>query len=260
MTQICLVPGLVLYALASLFYLILLFGYPTGSVAKVCTFLGVLLQLLYLVLFYLLERGMPVVTGIGDILFFVSLGSVFLFLWFLFRYRLQSLGAFFLPLAFMLFVFSLDKTHDSFYLVYAFSKNRWFLGTHLVSALLSLVFLFGCFVLGLSFWLHERRLKEKKLDALTFNLPPLMLNEKLALNLLKIGFVFLTLVLISGSMLLSHVVLSIGQRAWHIAFAIVAWTVYALVLNRHWTGVRGKKILLLSFLGFASLAALILWN
>ena len=115
-------------------------------------------------------------------------------------------------------------------------------------------------MLGLSFWLHERRLKEKKLDALTFNLPPLMLNEKLALNLLKIGFVFLTLVLISGSMLLSHVVLSIGQRAWHIAFAIVAWTVYALVLNRHWTGVRGKKILLLSFLGFASLAALILWN
>ncbi|MDP2600291.1 MAG: hypothetical protein Q8P84_06110, partial [Deltaproteobacteria bacterium] len=188
MTQICLVPGLFLYALASLLYLILLFGYPTGLAAKIFTFLGALLQILYLVLFYLMERGPPVVTGLGDILFLVSLGLVLLFLWILFRYRLQSLGAFFLPLAFMLFVLSLDRSHDSFYLVYLFSKNRWLLTGHLFSALLSLVFLFGCFVLGIVFWLHERRLKEKKFDVLTFNLPPLLLNEKLALNLLKIGF------------------------------------------------------------------------
>ncbi len=270
MTTICLIPGLVLYGLASVAYLILSFGYPAemaaswrhrlAASAKIFTILGVLLQVSYLITFYFFERGMPLVTGLSDSLFFISLGSVVLFLWLLFRYEWFSLGAFFLPLAFILFVLALDRSHDSFYLLYLFGKSRWLLLLHLFFALMSVVLLFGCFILGIVFWLHERRLKAKKIDALALNLPPLLLNEKRALNFLKVGFVCLTFVLITGSMLLTHVDLSFGQKGWHIALAIVAWGFYAVAVNRRWLGPMGHKILLLSFLGFFSLAALILWN
>jgi len=251
MTTWCLIPNLGFYFLATLFYLALPFGKPLkiqegrrywlADVAFVLTIFGVLLHLVYLIYLAFHQQFSPLI--------FLSFGVVALFLWLMWRSRWQGLGSFFLPLALILFLFSLRSGATPF----LFHEIPWLISLHVVLALLALVFMLGCFCLGLAFFIHERNLKGKKWGIFTFNLPPLVLNEKRALFWLKIGFLLLTLVLLSGSLLTLNL-------SFHVILALVAWMIYALVLNRRWTGLQGKNILLLSFMGFVSLISAYLWT
>ncbi|OGQ04740.1 MAG: hypothetical protein A3F82_08220 [Deltaproteobacteria bacterium RIFCSPLOWO2_12_FULL_44_12] len=131
---------------------------------------------------------------------------------------------------------------------------------HIFFAIFSFVFMLGAFVLGLIFLFHEKRLKSKNWVIFMSRLPPLLLNEKLALNWLRFGFFMLTAVLVTGAMLTHSWKSLLPWQILHGVLALVSWGIYAVILNRRWVGVGGKKILLLSFLGFATLTILFLWN
>lgn len=131
---------------------------------------------------------------------------------------------------------------------------------HIFFATLGFVFMSGTFLQGLLFFYHERRLKLKRWDPSLTYLPSLLLNEKWALLLLRSGFVFLTVVLITGAMLLGHQRLSVPWGLLHFNLSMISWILYAIVLQKRWLGFGGRKILLLSFLGFVSLTASLLWN
>jgi len=251
MTTWCLIPNLVLYLVASLFYLALPFGksfrleegrrFGLAETAKILVLFGALLHLIYLLTLISLKEFAP--------LSFISFGLIVLFLWSLRRLPSSGLGSFFLPLATILFVFSLGTSKTP----YLFEKLFWLTALHVVLAVLALVFMIGNLVLGVVFFIHERSLKQKKWEALSVSLPPLLLNERSALAWLRLGFIFLTLVLLTGSMLAIKKPLFLSWEIFHIALSLVAWTLYLTVLNR-------RKILLLSLAGFVSLGLAYLWT
>lgn len=270
MTLWCLFPNFICYGLASLFYLAIPFcphfqcsekkKTDLEGLANLFTFFGVFLQTVYIGYNFFYIRGYPYIQGPKEMMALLSCGLVFLFLWFAWRSRWVSLGSFFIPLAFILFILSLSHSDTPYPWLGGSVKPSWLVFIHILFALLSLLLLLGAFILGMAFLVHEHRLKIKKWDSLTMSLPPLLLNEKQALILLRLGFSMLTLVLITGALLLGQLISFFPWQSFHLILALLAWMIYALILNRRWLGVEGRKIVLLSFLGFVSLAALFLWN
>lgn len=105
---------------------------------------------------------------------------------------------------------------------------------------------------------QEKKFKAKKLSRLMLALPPLQVMESTLIQLLKIGFVFLTFALISGVFFVENL---FEQQLIHKTFfAILAWFVYGAFLFGHakygWRGQRAAKytiwayfLLILSYIG-----------
>lgn len=248
MTNWCLIPNLALYLIASLFYLAQGKRFWLAPAAKTLVLFGALLHLVYLLYLGFLKEF--------STLSFIAFGLVVLFLWFLRRLPSPGLGSFFLPLATILFIFSLGTSKTPT----LFEKLFWLTGLHVVLAVLALIFMIGNLILGAAFFIHERSLKQKKWEALSISLPPLLPNEQKALVWLRIGFVFLTLVLLTGSMLAVKRPLAFPWEVFHVALSLLAWALYVYVLNRPWAGPEGRKILLLSLVGLVSLGGAYLWT
>ena len=85
-------------------------------------------------------------------------------------------------------------------------------------------------------------------------LPALLTMEKLLFRLVRIGFVLLTLTVLSG-LVFSEQFLGKALRWDHkTVFALLSWLVFgALLLGRHWRGWRGRTALSWTLAGFAML-------
>ncbi|MDO8527047.1 MAG: cytochrome c biogenesis protein CcsA [Deltaproteobacteria bacterium] len=256
MTSWCLLPGLFLYFLACIFYFANTFRRTPKleEAAHVMTVMGSVLQLAWLIY-------IPFVARFENVLGLASFGVVLLFLWLLWRYRWESLGLLFMPIAFILLLLSLHPSQNlSGTFVVRLGSHPSLLMLHIAAAGLSFLFMLGNFVLGLAFVLQERKFRLKTWNPSSFNFPPLVSNEKRAFLWMKIGFTLLTIVLITGSMWVSQRGITSLGEALHVFVALIAWAIYAIVLNGRWTGFEGRRMLLLSFLGFVSLTSLFLWK
>lgn len=96
------------------------------------------------------------------------------------------------------------------------------------------------------------QLRHKHPAGLVRLLPPLQTMETLLFELLWVGQILLTLVIISG---LFHINDIAAQHLAHkIVFTVVAWIIYAILLwGRHSLGWRGNSAIRWSLAGFASL-------
>jgi ABC-type uncharacterized transport system permease subunit len=92
------------------------------------------------------------------------------------------------------------------------------------------------------------------LDGPFAHLPPLLTLESLLFRMLELGFVLLTLTLLSG-VLFSESVFHQAFRFDHkVLFAIVSWLIFAgLLVGRHFYGWRGRRALRWTLTGFAML-------
>lgn len=99
---------------------------------------------------------------------------------------------------------------------------------------------------------QNHQLRHKHPTGLVRLLPPLQTMETLLFELLWVGEVLLTLVIISG---LFHINDIAGQHLAHkIVFTAVAWLIYGILLwGRHYLGWRGNSAIRWSLAGFASL-------
>lgn len=136
----------------------------------------------------------------------------------------------------------------------------WILGAHICLASFTLVMMLAGLLWGGCFWYKERALRGKRWDTLSLRLPPLLTSEKIVRRLLQFGFVFLTIVFVTGLFLFDLRDISFSWRLVHLGVAVVCWGIYAVAVSRRLTGLRGSQILGLSMLGFISLASLFLWS
>lgn len=106
----------------------------------------------------------------------------------------------------------------------------------------------------------EKRLHHANLPRILQNLPPLLTMESLLFRMIGIGFVLLTLTLVSGVMFSEE----IFGKAWKfnhkVLFGVISWLVFAVLLWGHrfygWRGrvavrwtVSGFMLLLLAYMG-----------
>lgn len=128
------------------------------------------------------------------------------------------------------------------------------LNVHLVISVLAYSFLSLAMAQALLLALQERRLREHHPGRLIRVLPPLQTMEQLLFQLITVGFLLLTLTLISGVFFADQVFgkpLVFNHKT---VLSITAWFIFAvLLLGRRQFGWRGRKAINWTLGGFAVL-------
>ena len=166
------------------------------------------------------------------------------------KHELHSLQAFVLPPAAV------------FALVPAFEVNNHYLPqaaqplfmAHIGIALLAYSLFTFAALHALLMTIAERSLHNKPTLIKLPSFPPLMLMESLLFSVIKIGFVLLTLTLISGMLFSEHIFGKPMQFTHKVVFSFASWIIYGwLLFGRYQYGWRGKKAINLTLLGFVLL-------
>lgn len=171
-------------------------------------------------------------------------------------YKTTSPGVVVFPIVFFLtFVAAIDEQPV---LLTAFVQHKGWLVAHIIlifTGYAALVLSFGASILYL---LQERRLKEKKASSLISFLPALEVIDQIGYRSLLLGFPFMTLGLITGSIVAMSAYGRIDFADPKILLSILMWAVYMIMVFTRWnSGWRGRRAAVLAT--FAFVAAIVAW-
>ena len=159
----------------------------------------------------------------------------FLFFLFMFTRPIQHLGLIILPLSLIILIVSM-----------IFSENQN-LGTipnelrlHIIVSITSYGFLGLAAAQAILLNYQEKKLKRIKNSLFITILPSIEKMEQVMFELVILGFIFLTISLLSGAPFIkSELNTGLHQK---IIFSLIAWITYLyLIYNRFSVGIRGKK-------------------
>jgi len=197
-----------------------------------------------------LHDGLQILFGFGNSLSLIALlGSSILLLTNVNK-NTETLGIFIFPLAALttLLPLGLDDSHP---LPYE-------LGSHVLISISAYSIMGLATAQAILYSIQEKRFRKKQLSTVLKALPPLQVMEKTMIQLVNIGFIFLSFALISGAFFIEDM---FAQQLIHKTFfAIMAWVVYATFLigrvKRGWRGQKAAKytmmayaLLILSYVG-----------
>jgi ABC-type uncharacterized transport system permease subunit len=173
-------------------------------------------------------------------------------------YRTTSPGVVVFPVVFFLtFVAALDE--QPVLLTQFVSQNGW-LFAHIMLIFTGYAALLVSFGASLLYLLQERRLKAKKSTSLIAFLPALEVIDQIGYRSLLLGFPFMTLGLITGSVV-AITTPTIGHVYFldpKILLSVLMWAVYMVMVFTRWnSGWRGRRAAFLAT--FAFVAALAAW-
>ena len=209
---------------------------------------GFLLHLAYFS-FRWAESGRIPVTNFFEAANFLSMGIVLVFLIMEFRFRIAALGSFMLPLVIILmvpaFILSGDIKEMNPVL-----KSGW-LGVHTSFAVLGDAAFAFAFIVSVMYLIQERQLKAKHFGAIFHRLPSLDIMDTLGYKALTFGWPLFTLGMITGSIW--------ANTAWGTywswdpkeTWSLITWVIYLVLLHLRTIGWRGRKMAVLSIVGFA---------
>ncbi|MGI1678646.1 MAG: cytochrome c biogenesis protein CcsA [Cellvibrionaceae bacterium] len=123
---------------------------------------------------------------------------------------------------------------------------------HIFIALLASGFLTIATLQALALAYQDHQLKHKNTSGIIKLLPPLQTMESLMFQLLWIGEVLLTILIVSGILIIDDI--SAQKQAHTLIFSLLAWLIYAVLLwGRHWLGWRGNIAIRWTLGGFVLL-------
>ncbi len=169
------------------------------------------------------------------------------------RHTLPVLGAFVTPVALGLLLSLIFDTRETVLpdRLAQLLPSRW-LPLHIWFAFLGDALLGVSACLAGMYLIQERQLKKKKIGALYYRLPPLDVLDRLSYRCISIGFPFLTLGILTGSIWLKTV--QGGYIEWQDGrqtATLLAWFLYAAILHgRLISGWRGRRVAWLNIVGF----------
>lgn len=219
----------------------------TAGASLWLTFSGFLLHLAYF-LFRWTESGRIPVTSFFEAANFLGMGIVLVFLIMEFRYKIAALGSFMLPLTIVLMTPALILPGDIKELNPVL-RSGW-LGVHTSLAILGDAAFAFAFIVSIMYLIQERQLKARHLGAIFHRLPSLDIMDTLGYKALTFGWPLFTLGMITGSIW--------ANTAWGTywswdpkeTWSLITWVVYLALLHLRTIGWRGKKMAVLSIVGF----------
>ncbi len=168
------------------------------------------------------------------------------------KHRLNSLQAFVLPPA-ALFVLLPAFAIKNYYLPQTETASPLFL-THIAIAILAYSLFTFAALHALLMAIAERSLHNKPTLIKLPSFPPLMVMESLLFRVITIGFVLLTLTLLSGMLFSEQIFGKPLQFNHKTIFSVASWVIYGwLLYGRYRFGWRGIKAIRWTLIGFALL-------
>ena len=164
-------------------------------------------------------------------------------------YRTVSFGIFALPLS-LLLVLGPAMGPDHWTFQSPEIRSGW-LALHIIALLAAYAALIFSLIANFLYLLQERRLKSKSHGAFLAWLPPLETMERIASGSLLIGFPFMTLGLLAGSLIAQESVGPIYFKDPKVLLSFAMWALYLVMLFvRRQAGLRGRRAIYLSSLAF----------
>ncbi|RKX60917.1 MAG: hypothetical protein DRP29_01740 [Thermodesulfobacteriota bacterium] len=129
-------------------------------------------------------------------------------------------------------------------------KSFWF-PIHVFSSLFSHGFLIFGVIISIMYILQEREIKKKRLGVFFKKLPPLNYLDKLIEECLYLGFILLTIGMISGVMWSEIAFGEFWRWSPKEVITLILWLIYAMLIHqRILIGWRGKKAAYMFIVGF----------
>jgi len=123
---------------------------------------------------------------------------------------------------------------------------------HIILSILAFSVLVLSGLQALVIYYQHQQLHAQRPQRLAQGLPPLETMENVLFHLIRLGFLLLSLSLVSGFIYLQH-----HHAHWpmeKIGLSVFAWLIFAIVLlGRHYWGLRGKRALQATWLGLGLL-------
>ncbi|MCK4847357.1 MAG: cytochrome c biogenesis protein CcsA [Deltaproteobacteria bacterium] len=159
---------------------------------------------------------------------------------FLYKYKLEVLGAFVAPFALVMTIAA--SLLPSEIVPLAPVLESYWLPIHVILAILGNVFFALTCVFGIMYLIQERYLKARKLKGLFFLLPSLDMLDDLSYRCLTYGFPLLTLAMITGAIWSEYSFGSYWMWKHRQVWSLIMWGLYAGLLHgRITSGWRGRK-------------------
>jgi ABC-type transport system involved in cytochrome c biogenesis permease subunit len=169
------------------------------------------------------------------------------------KYKIKNLGAFIIPIVFVILLFSAFLSKDVI-LVYESSEMRFWLTMHRTLSILGYAAFSIAFASGIMYLIQEHQVKTKKLGIMYFRMPSLEVLDDLNFKVIMLGFPLFTLGFMTGS--ISNMQLNQSFFSWDLNSTlplVATWLIYSLVFfGRIMVGLRGKKAAQGAILGFVT--------
>lgn len=186
----------------------------------------------------------------NDIVNFLSWQIVIIYFFFAkSKIKAYTLGFFLLPLIIFLLILSyFVPTLSSPFNPYL--KSIWF-PLHAIFSLFSHGFLLTGLIVSIMYLLQEYEIKRKKLGLFFKKLPPLDSLDRINERCLYLGFIFLTIGIISGVIWSELYLGSYWRWSFKEIITLILWLIYAMLIHqRILIGWRGKKVAYMFILSF----------
>jgi len=228
-----------------------------GPLASLVAFVGLIAQTFALILrwveSYKLGIGHAPLSNLYESLIFFAWATVLLYLIIEWRIKSRSLGAFVIPFAFLAIAYASFSPHVNSRiqpLIPALQSN-W-----LISHVLTCFFGYAAFTiacgLGLMYLLKGLGEAGGSRPFLRL-LPGREILDELSYHSIVIGFIFLTLGIITGSVWAYSAWGSYWSWDPKETWSLITWLIYAAMLHSRFVrGWRGKRMAIMSIIGFGS--------
>ena len=220
----------------------------TSKIMLVFAVVGFALHTANIIARYVISGHIPI-ANLHEASSFFSWCIVLLFFFLEYRYKLGLLGAFIMPVVFILMLSSsmLPRKIEPLSPV----LQSYWLGIHTVLAFIGDAAFAMAFGIGLMYLIQEHYVKSKHIGGLFKRLPSLQILDEINYRLITIGFPFLTLAIITGALWAESAWGSYWRWDPKEVWSLITWFIYALVLHVRLTvGWRGKRAAILSIIGF----------
>lgn len=210
-----------------------------------------ILQTLYIITRYILAGHTPITSQHEAVVFFAWALS-WAYLSFRWRYTVKNFGTFTSILVFLLLLASSMVSKEVILLVPAL-QSYW-LPVHAGLSLMAYGFLSLAFCGGIMYLLQEWELKSKRFGYFFGRLPSLDALDQLNSHCLSVGFIFLSIGIITGSVWAHQAWGTYWQWDPKETWSLITWFIYLVQLHQRFTvGWRGKRAAIMAIIGFSSI-------
>jgi cytochrome c-type biogenesis protein CcsB len=211
---------------------------------------GFAVHLISLFARYFLAGHTPI-TNLHESLSFLALCTAGFFIVLRKTYKIEVLGAIFLPVVSVVLISSFTVS-TAIRPLPPMLRSFW-LPVHTSLAFIGNAVFFAGFLVSIVYLVVERGIKKKRASGVSDHFPPLETLDRINYKCMSYGFLLLTLGIITGSLW--------AEMAWGSywnwdpkeTWSLITWIVYAILIhNRLTLGWRGRKTAYLMIVGFLS--------